>query len=407
LRAKHFEDGPKRMKKLTERYKEWLVIRARNEAHRPRNKKVRKLSGRHTVSAWFGDRLENVVSEVAPIEPPNTICFALNSEESIEFIDGIRSNFISLRPDFNSKKQSFIIKNQNKGGMHRVNGYVNFSKIEYIGTSAALIITAEYDRIGKILNEVPPTINIKSWKQTVFQRLFEIGFFEILGHQKQVEDRYVTDGNIKTMKIISGSNANELSIVCDSILSLSDFIDESGPINDEVELAINNALSEAMINVSKHAYPDDYNFQVRHVGKWWATASANRETRELNVVIFDQGASIPITYPRKKLSQSAIDFLKQALRIEPKFEFQNDGAYIECAMKPGRSQTNQPNRGLGLPEMKDLIDICGNGSLRIISRGGECRYDRGKPMTRLSRPHSIGGTLIEWTLRLPGRDMDE
>ena len=156
-----------------------------------------------------------------------------------------------------------------------------------------------------------------------------------------------------------------------------------------------------MINVARHAYPEDHRFKFRHVGRWWVTASADRVSRELTIVVYDQGATIPITFPKKAMSQTVMDFLSSTLTQSVEFENHNDGAYIEGAMKPGRSKSNQKHRGLGLPEMKDLVDICGSGSLSIFSRGGECHYEYGRTLVRRSRQQSIGGTLIEWTLRLP------
>ena len=202
------------------------------------------------------------------------------------------------------------------------------------------------------------------------------------------------------MKIISGTNSAELAEASQSILKLCDFLGEDQQIQEDVELALNNALSEAMINVSKHAYPADHDFKFRHIGKWWVTASVDRSSRELTVVIYDQGASIPVTFAQKNWPQAARDFLTSMLTFAPSFEFENDGTYIEGAMKPRSTQTGKAFRGLGLPEMKDLVDICGRGSLRIFSRGGECYYEAGRQLQRRSRQHSVGGTLIEWTLHL-------
>lgn len=392
------------MKKLTTVYKKWQLNRAKYESGKPRKKKTIRRK-RHIVSAWFGDALEDVVSENEPIIPPKNISLTENTEHTIDFFENMRRQYTTLDHSKDLSQIKFVV-NSRKKGLRRIGGYVDFTKIEKIGTSAALILTAEYDRVATILKQVPPTINLHLWNEGVFKILFEIGFFEFVGLQKEVSERYITDGKVKTVKIMSGVNANGISSIYDAIVNLSKYIDDDDPISDEVKLLLTNALSEAMINVSKHAYPDDYNFPIRHVSKWWATGSANCETRELRVVIFDQGASIPVTYPRKTLSQSARDFLLSALRRDSSFDFENDGAYIECAMMPGKSQTNQVNRGLGLPEMKDLIDVCGNGSLKIFSRGGECTYRSGHGMVRLSRPSSIGGTLIEWTLKFPAKKVD-
>lgn len=392
------------MKKLTDKYKKWLLHRARNEENRTsgsRREPKRTSRPRHIVTGWFGDRIERLIAINAPICPPSNICFSTNGDESVEFLNNWRNRFRSIQQFTSPSGSSWTQEPRKPRGLRQISSYYDFSSIENLSTAAALILTAEYDRVASIIRSVPPAINLNDWHPAVFKKLYEIGFFEIVGLAKDVADRYRTDGDVRSMRIFSGSNATDLDIASDAILELSKFVDTEGPLTEDVTLALNNALSEAMINVAKHAYPDDHDFRYKHVDKWWVTASADKGSRELTIVIYDQGASIPVTFPRKDFSERVASFLKETISLTPKFDFQNDSVYIEGAMRPGKSQTNQKHRGLGLPEMKDLIDICGDGSLIIISRGGECKYVPNKPISKKSRPHSIGGTLIEWTLRLP------
>ena len=394
------------MKLLTKSYKKWLINRARIEAKKPARTRNRQKRS-HLVRAWYGGDVEEVISENAPKIPPLEICLSTNPDETLEFISEWRNKFKSLLPSLEGISFSWF-KNpkparskRSPRGKRRIEGYTDFGQIVRFSTAPALVFTAEYDRLRTLMNDVPPTINLDEWKDSVYQRLYEIGFFEILGlTEKKVSERYSTSGHVRTMKIISGTNSAELAQASQSILELCDFLGEDRQIQEEVEIALNNALSEAMINVSRHAYPSDHIFKFRHIGKWWVTASVDRVSRELTVVIYDQGASIPVTFAQKSWTQKARDFLTAFVVMKPSFEFENDGTYIEGAMQPRSSQTGKAFRGLGLPEMKDLVDICGRGSLRIFSRGGECYYEAGRPLQRQARNHSIGGTLIEWTLHL-------
>lgn len=389
------------MRKLTKRYKRWLLHRA--QAHK-KNKagRLERLRERHYVWGWDGGERERLLAERRADTPPSEICFISNPDESIKFLAGIRSKSRAVETEDAWGRPVFVAKPRSPNGMKRVRKYWDFSKVKKISTAAALVLTAEYDRLAQIAHQTPPTIDLERWSHPFFKRMYEIGFFEVVGLTEDVASLYRTDGDVQTMRIISGMNANQLQQASECIRDLIRFIDTAASLRPDAELALNNALSEAMANVSAHAYPVGHEFKYRHVGKWWVTASADRLTRELSIVIYDQGASIPVTYARKELSQEVKDVLASIFRPEPTFEFANDGAYIQTAMLPGKSQTNQRNRGYGLPEMKTLVDICEWGSLRILSRGGEAKYEYGKnSLDSTSRDVSVGGTLIEWTLRIP------
>lgn len=390
------------MKKLTFKYKKWLLNRIRKSAKTKFQKnllpKQNKIRTAHQVTLWSGGKSEKAISVRRPTIPPSNFCFRDNLTSTLEFIANWREQ---LHTNSRNAKSTWVKRSKKHGRLPRINGYTDFSKIDYISTAAAVVLAAEYERMKVILKGVPPTVNLKSWSENLFRKLFQLGFFEIVGLASGLEDSISTDGDVKSMRIVSGTNATELEEACNNIRELSKFIDQQGPMDQRVSVALNSALSEAMINVSRHAYEEIHKFQYRHVGKWWVTASANRKNRVLTIVIYDQGASIPVTFPNKNWSQAVRDFLSNAINSTPEFDFQNDSAYIEGAMRPGNTQTDEVNRGLGLPEMKDLVDICGTGRLTIYSRGGVVSYKPGADTQILSHPHSIGGTLIEWILRLP------
>ena len=395
------------MKKLTDRYKNWLIFRARREIRRKQRKHKLHYRYRETVTAWFGDRVEDVLCVREPQIPPSVICFDRNPQATLSFFDDWRIRNAIKSKSANLKKYGWVQKSNKAEKIKRIQGYVDYSSIEFISTASALIVAAEYDRAAKLIGAVPPTINLENWSDQVFSKLFELGFFEIVGLSRGVDALYQDTGDVRTMKIVSGTNAAELQITSEKLLELSSFLGAERYLHDEIVFALNSALSEAMVNVARHAYPSDYPFKYRHVGSWWVTASAHRQTGRLIVVMYDHGATIPITLPKKKWTSAISDFVLRNLTRQKEFEYQDDAAYIEGAMRRGQTHTGERGRGEGLPQMMELIDICGGGSLTIWSRGGVCRYQRGKRLERESHPWSVGGTLIEWVIDLPRMEQHE
>lgn len=390
------------MKKLTERYKKWLVRRARGESWRRKRKQTRhNVKYKRVVTAWFGDRTEDVLCVREPRTPPPIICLQKNPQATLSFFDEWRSKMAIKSSTSTLHRYGWVETPRRNGRIKKINGYMDYSSIEFISTASALIIAAEYDRAARIIGDVPPTIDLDHWSEQVFSKLYELGFFEIVGLSQRVGELYQDSGDVRTMKIVSGTNAADLQRTSEQLIDLSKFIDVEGPLNEDVVSALNSALSEAMVNVSRHAYPGDYPFKYRHVESWWVTASAHRLDGRLTIVMYDQGASIPITLPKKKWTQAIRDFVLRNLTPHKEFEYQDDAAYIQGAMRRGETHTGEPGRGEGLPQMMELIDICGSGSLTIWSRGGFCRYQPGKRLVRDSYPWSVGGTLIEWVIDLP------
>ncbi len=389
------------MKKLTVRYKRWLVRRAHSGLLLKSKRRGRRSSVySRIVTAWFGDRIEKVLCNREPRRPPETICLQENPSETLTFFDEWRGRHAISGSETDPQRYRWVAKPKKNGKLGRIGGYVDYSAIKFISTASALTIAAEYDRARRLIGDVPPTINLDDWSEQVFSKLFELGFFEIVGLSQSVGQLYQDSGDVRTMKIVSGRNAADLQRTSENLIELSKFIDASGPLDDDIVSALNSALSEAMVNVARHAYPEDYDFAYKHVDSWWMTASAHRGHRLLTVVMYDQGASIPVTFPKKKWTRAVQDFVIRNLTLQKEFEYQDDAAYIEGAMRRGETQTGEPGRGEGLPQMMDLVDICGAGSLTIWSRGGAGRYTHGKGIQSSSHRRSVGGTLIEWVIDL-------
>lgn len=390
------------MKKLSKRHRKWLNHRCRKKQRRVVARTRRSHGG--VVSAWLGDDFVNVLIRERPRQPPSVICFRQNPDETLKFLADLREG-IAHRVG-SVQKAEWIKPPRRKHGLPWMRTYVDYSKIEFISTAASVVMAAEYDRAARLCKKPPPAIELHRWNKKAFQKLFEMGFFEIVGLVQGTGRTISVSEHLKTMQIVSGTDAQGLEEASKAILELSQFISDPSPLPDEVFVALNTALSEALSNVTRWAYTEDHSFRFTHLSRWWITATADREKRTLTVVLYDQGATIPATFPRKNLHQSVKDFILRNLSLTPTFGYCDDGIYIEGATRQGRSATDRSWHGKGLPQMIDLIKICGNGSLTILSRGGMYRYDHAAGSTRESRPFSVGGTLIEWELHLPRDEND-
>ncbi len=381
------------MKKLSHRYKKWLLFRSGFRKNGPSRRANLKYC--ESVIAWSSDQNEKLISRRPPTFPPTILCFEKNPEATIDFFaEWRRKNAIYWR----GGRKHWVKRSKHK--RPSIEGYIDYSKIEEISTAASVVMAAEYDRARRLMGEVPPAINLHKWSADAFQKLFAMGFFEIVGISADASDRFSQKGDVRTMRIATGRDASELEAVCGMILELSKFIDDSGPLPRDTYVALNTALSEAISNVTRWAYPDDIALPYKHISSWWITATANRDDRTLTVVVFDQGATVPVTFPRKP---AGIMIRDKILRMfsGPRHHFADDGTYIAAAMKPGATSTDHSWHGKGLPQMVDLIKLCRGGSVSILSRGGECLVNHDGFQSNQSRQSSVGGTLITWKLVLP------
>ena len=396
------------MKKLSVRHARRLIKRAQSGSFIRKRKSTLSAKGSvKTVEIWDGTSVEKAVFYGEPRRPPETLCFDVNTDPTLRFLANLRRN-ISSGKDAQQRKVSWI--DRRGAGLPRVKSYYDFSNIGTFSTGPALVISALYERAKEAIGKVPPAIDFPNWSPQAFQTLYEIGFFEIIGHApaEQIREVYVEkkDALYKVSKILTGRNADGLEEASNVLLELLKYLSVDPGTSEDLITDINSAVSEAMINVARHAYPD-YFVSVSTdlcLRQWWMSAKADKGTNTLTIVIYDQGATIPGTLPRREWFYDTVGLAMKAL--VPNYELGSesgtiDHEFINYSMKKGKTQTNDAQRGLGLPQMQGLIDICPDGTLSILSRRGLYKYGKNIGVYKRALDCEIEGTLIEWELTLP------
>ncbi|SMX44471.1 hypothetical protein OCA8868_03154 [Octadecabacter ascidiaceicola] len=347
------------------------------------------------VSIWQGGVEETAVCRQQPRAAPENLCFKTNRVETISFFDKIRKSFSRSI----SKKKGGFVYRRTANSIPKISGYFDFSKIEKISMASAVVLAADYERLKHFLNEVPPTINLRRWNPVVVTKLNQMGFFNILGHQPD-ENLLIQDGDFLLMRILRSVNSANLSQVDDALMELGAFVSDDESAIDEKVTHTLSIVSEVMANVTQHAYRNEVDFTYNHLSSFWVSAEANRAEKTLRIVLYDQGATIPVTYPILDRTKRVTRFLERVLRRAPKFDYEDDGTYIRAALRYGGSRTDLDYRGKGFPQMIQLLGTLGGGELMVLSRGGWCARASNGKVTSGSYPCSIGGTLVEWKIEL-------
>ncbi len=399
------------MKKNTLTIKKWHRIRAQNEYRRvhgegtpnegtPNTERLlHRKSNYHNkcVEIWQGGEKKTAICTQPSVIPPSNLCFWESSEKTTNFFDEIRKDF---NLSMTQPNVSFVRQSKTKPlAMPRISRYWDFSKIDNISMASAVVLAAEYDRLKHFLNEVPPTINLRLWKPTVVERLHKLGYFSILGHEPDPQ-LLVEDENVQLMRIIRSENTGKFQIVDESLSELGSFLSTDPAVLDEKIIHCLTIIGEVMSNVTQHAYQPSPDLTPNHLNSFWISAEANKTENTLRIVLYDQGATIPITYPRMNLTDSVLKYFRRTLKGSPSFDYENDGTYIRAAFKYGGSRTDKDYRGKGFPQMNQLLAALGRGELKVRSRGGWCIRALNGKITSGSLSSSIGGTLVEWKVEL-------
>ena len=271
-------------------------------------------------------------------------------------------------------------------------GLIDFRDCESISAGAGLVLAAETERCRTLrTRDGKPTLSGNYPSDPGFRRfLDELGFFRLL---KLSSPDYSKDEAIVTRFIAMrsgkrdrGKDMHEIAKIADS-----DFI----RLDKRAITALNEALLEAMNNVTVHAYPLSSEEEKIPIirGKWWAAGHWDRNKREIGVLIYDQGVGIPATLPdsqHKKLLGSIM--YKLGLN-------RSDQDYIRAAMEIGHTRMRGTHRGRGMASLRHAVTRAAEGHLLIFSGAGGYYYGADGREQVFPLPRSIGGTFIEWRIR--------
>jgi anti-sigma regulatory factor (Ser/Thr protein kinase) len=385
------------MRKLTPRRKRWLSCRQRN-AHRQhcRGRRLRKISGAkqsafQPITVYTPSERRKIGMGIAT-PMPKILCFSRNPAETLESLDGIRSSLQDERERLRNTKKKKNTRIRLK--------YSAFENIEDISPSAALVLAAEYERAYHLNGSHAIVVNLEKWHPTVMGILKPLGFFEKFGFDGILEAPDVTD-RFRILPMRSGSSADSPAVnmlISDlkGLYPLADVVDED---REAGMLSLYGAMVEALVNVVRHAYPEGRELPFTPVNRWWMAGAVDQDARQITAMVFDQGITIPLSLPNWQhyagVRRRIVSFL--GLVPDPG-DTKCDGLAIAAAVEESVSSTGERHRGRGLAQMRDFVDQCRGGYLRIMSRCGEViMYPREKPTVR-AYDISIGGTLIEWNV---------
>ena len=274
--------------------------------------------------------------------------------------------------------------------------YIDLSEIKELSPPAALILAAEIDRWNRgVLTRkcnFRRVVDLEEWTPKVRRLLADMGFFELLKLNYR-EDMAIGDSrntDVRYVKFRTGTGADGEVI---RSLRMDDLEPIVGPMPGKTQFYA--AVTEAMTNVVHHS--GDKNEEKR----WWLSASYRALTREVRVMIYDQGVGIPETLPRK--------FQEQLRRLLPGAAAREDHArMVQAAHELSRTGTGMDHRGHGLQrDIRGYFDHVGcEGHYRVTSLRGRYVYERhpdGQTNADVaSLPVPLKGTLIEWKLSLGG-----
>ncbi|WP_140385749.1 MULTISPECIES: hypothetical protein [Acetobacter] len=371
------------MKKLTKKYKKWLTLRSK------RSEKRRKHFYKFMDVVFYNKHGKSRRRVLRKDLFPKTLCFDRNCSETLEIFSKIRKSLASASRIYLKLKSRSVNKKISVGR------YWPFDGVEYIGLSSALVLAAEYERWNILTNTFMNVVDPHKWKQSVFLCMREIGFFDIFNipmGKTLIEDTE----DFRIIKMRSG-NTTAPDAVAGLITELKNLnISEVNQLDGEF-VHLYGAMVEGIMNVVRHAYPQNVQTKYENVNKWWMAGAVSKSQRWMCVSIFDQGITIPTSLPAWDKYDAWKANMRQRIGLAPQANDTSfDGIAIWAAVEESVSSTGEAHRGLGLAQMRGFIDGCKSGFLRIISRNGEVTFRPASVPVACNYDHSIDGTLIEW-----------
>ncbi len=336
------------------------------------------------IDAKIRDGLNISINEknVVTIFLPEKMDFNENYDSTVLYIRAIRK--LTDAPGFSSRTYKL--------------GLVDFDNLKKISTSAALVLTSELSKWDDAVRvRVKPLTN--NWSKDILCKFYDLGFFNLF---KEVE----IDSKIKArsekscinlVKYIKGRCGDN-----DKTRTLKSEITEVVGEDINKWTFLHSGLTEAITNVSHHAYPNDSGILEKDKN-WYLTGAYNAVTKELKIVFYDQGIGIPKSLPTSHIWEKVLGFLSTLPIAEEAAERKKDETLLSAAIQLSRTSTNEMDRGKGLQDLLEFIRQRGEGYISIMSLKGLYKYSlkNGRELIKTeSFKDPICGTLIIWNVTL-------
>ncbi len=280
----------------------------------------------------------------------------------------------------------------------RTKFYIDFNKIKNIGVSATLMLAAELS-IYNIVTRGRLQAHDSNWDENVRNRLKEMGFFELLNVESQVEKTSKNGEEQEVfIKFTSGTeNVQDGTDVQKFIANVKNTLTKS-KIPEDLSLHLHAGMAEAINNTVEHAYKEG---QEESQNCWWISASVNLDNQKMKVICYDRGLTISKTI---RASKSKLKQIKMILSSK-------DHEIIMATMKHKQSSTKEANRGNGLSSLIGFIEKNGQGVMRAYSGKGMVQYDKSQKHDNDGYNSNIlgskmRGTLIEWSAILNNNNIE-
>jgi len=273
-------------------------------------------------------------------------------------------------------------------------GLVNFDQLKSISTSAALVLTAELSKWDDSLRQkLRPMVN--NWDRRILQQFVDLGFFDLF-HNCVVErpcDEEYGSTSLNLVRYIKGrcGDSDKARVLKRQLIEV---------VGDKINkwTFLHGGLTEAITNVSHHAYPDHKGYSARDKN-WYLTGSFDEASKDLKIVFYDQGIGIPRSLPASAIWERALDILSKF----PIAERKRDEVLLRAAVEIDRTSTGKSDRGKGLQDLLEFIRQRKNGYLSILSMNGLFKFSMNDGEESIKTEHfenPICGTLIIWNAKL-------
>ena len=278
----------------------------------------------------------------------------------------------------------------------KIYGFVNFDNLSQISTSAALVLTAEISKWDDaVRNKVHP--RTEKWNEEIFKRFNDLGFFDLFSNHniKQGTTATTETKDVNLVKYIK-RDTGDAGVTELLKKTMTEIVGE----NIDKWTFLYNGLSEAITNVTHHAYPDK-DHEESTDKNWYLTGSFTRSSKQLKIVFYDQGIGIPNSLPASKIWERVLDLASKISNssLSPR----RDEVLLKAAVELERTSTGDSDRGKGLPDLLEFVKQRNDGYLSILSQKGLYKYSlhNGKSKIKTERfSNPILGTLIIWCVKL-------